>query len=367
MKRNIWAFMLLFALLFALETTVCAESAIEDFKEGFRLFKEAKNSEARVMFRRVQAKLRSVPDKKLRQQCSAMIREVNYATILRMLRCSDPDVSVRKDIRGFAQWIMSETKGVLRAKVTNKSEIRKALIKAIRDHDPVERLRWVDVVRTRFGEFAVPEIHSMFLHCGNEEVMGRSVDLLVQMGAQVVMASIELFKSENAFDRLHAARVLGELADRRAIPVLVDHFRYDDDVTVKKECQYALEKILDMDLEGKERALAYPKDYYYSLALQYYHQLPTLIYGRLDTFVVWRWVYFDEKDHSRGGRLDYDPNIPLWAYMDICAEDLVLSSLESVIKTSTNPDDDSTFENAWNLLIAINIRQHLEEKSRFKY
>ena len=333
------------------------QSGLREFRQGYYRENEPGHGPGALhYFNLVMRRVSQLDDPDvIANTCSAMIREAERATVIRMFRNRHPDLGVRGEIRGFAEWLMGTQDPNVPIE-RNPQDIVQALHRAMRSPDATERLRWWEVIRQRYGEYAVPEIHRMYLHSGNEQMMGRAVQGLTMMGRQVVMPLIELMDSNDTWDRIHAAMVLGNLADSRSVPVLVEHFQSraerDD---VKQECRLALEKILGP--VGSEADLAPAKEHYYTLALRYYHQMPELISGRTDQFVVWRWVPVNPDDYSEGGHLDYDHRIPVWAYMDIYAEEACLDALW------LDPD----FASAWDLLVAVNLRQYLEARAREQY
>ena len=286
---------------------------------------------------------------------SLLISAAGQGLMMRILRTQHEDGTVQTEMQAFARWLMSnEAQNV--TVIWDPDEIQRNLHKAMRDPDSAERLRTMEMIAVRFGEFAVPEIHRHYLHCGNDELEGRAMFLITRIGRNAVMPLIELMDSANPRDRQHAAFVLGDLNDSRAVPALVEHAKAQNEVAnVKNECKIALEKIL-----GPIRSvgdLIDAKKYYYSLALKYYHQVPELIYGRTDAFVTWRWVPRNLDQLKEGGHLDFDENIPIWAYMDCQAEEAALDALML----------DENYAEAWDLLVDINARQYIEATAREIY
>ncbi|MGE0434770.1 MAG: HEAT repeat domain-containing protein [Planctomycetota bacterium] len=286
---------------------------------------------------------------------SLLISQAGYGVMMRVLRAEHEDGNVQTEMQSFARWLMAGEARAVEVRWDPDEIVRKLHI-AMRDPDSAERLRTMEVIAVTFGEFAVPEIHRHYLHCANDELEGRAMFLLTRIGRNSVMPLIELMDSANPRDRQHAAHVLGDLNDSRAVPVLVEHAKAQwEEENVKRECKIALEAILGPIRNVGD--LIDAKKYYYSLSLKYYHQVPELIYGRTDAFVTWRWVPRNLDQLKEGGHLDFDDNIPIWAYMDVQAEEAALDALML----------DEKYQEAWDLLLDINARQYIEASAREVY
>lgn len=360
---------------FAQEDDVNAlfQRGLSEFKQGYYGYTTNVPGHphgAMYYFERVKRIVGGKPDAGERAALATlMLREAGYGTAIRMSQMSHTDDRVQSEMRGFGHWLMSTASEPNVDRDTNREAINRTLLRAMRDPNAEERLKNMETIRIRFGEFAVPEIQRQYLHCGNEELMGRAMMLLNMIGRNAVMPLIEIMRHfedtaradggrAGELDRLHAAHVLGDLGDPRAVPILMERLQDKNErPNVRAECKLALEKILGPINTTGDAQIANAEAYYYSMALKYYHQLPELIYGRTDSFVVWYWVFNNIDNPREGGYLDYDERIPIWAYMDIQAEQSCLDALR------LKPD----YQEAWDLLIDVNLRQFLEARARWNY
>lgn len=86
---------------------------------------------------------------------------------------------------------------------------------------------------------------SELLHLQPDESAVELNDRLIALGPTAVPAVIKLFDSENDRARLNAAWVLGEIGDRRALPILMDKGLNDRDVSVREFSAQAIGSIGD--------------------------------------------------------------------------------------------------------------------------
>ncbi len=374
-QRTVWILMVLLVPVAVLMTSVHTpyaqqadrESVLADYERGISLFKQGFYARtvpdepgvphgALYYFERVQRRINQLDDPQERAATVEMLIHHSEAGTMRQLRAArhHNDV-VSAQVRAFADWMQSQAARSPLTRSTNRRAIARDLSIAVTDSSPERREQMAGLVRDRYGEFAVPEIHRLYLHSGNQELMARASGVLQKLGPAAVLPLIEIMKSPRLLDRRNAAQALGMLGDERAVPVLVQHLQDPEtEREVLGEIRIALERILGpVETDGD---LVDAKQHYYQQALKYYHHLPEMIVGRGQQFVLWRWVPYDRDSRdSRRGFLDYE-QIPMWAYMDALAEEACLGALR------LDPD----FDEAWDLLVNINLRQNIQAQSRLE-
>jgi len=96
------------------------------------------------------------------------------------------------------------------------------------------------------NELQARHLASELLHLQPDESAVELNDRLIALGPTAVPAVIKLFDSENDRVRLDAAWVLGEIGDRRALPVLMDKGLNDRNVSVREFSAQAIGSIGDL-------------------------------------------------------------------------------------------------------------------------
>lgn len=309
-------------------------------------------------------------EKELSKQAQRMIEDATFEVIMQMLTVRSGDEATSATIRAFAQWILTKSERPFDERIGRylPQDIARDVDRAMNSVNLGDRIRWIEVLRERYGEFILPEIHRSYFSSGDEETEARAIALIATLGRSAVMPLVELMESPSETDKLHAAVLLGDARDIRALPALVDHATSDASTeTVKTQCLIAIQKIVGPLPSPMPPAW----EYYYRLALKYYHQLPELIYGRAEKWVVWKWVPDDLNDPSAGGHLDFNDRVPLWGYMDALAEEAALDALDAAARRGALDERDDRdvlrlIEQAWDLLVCINAREWLEASARHR-
>jgi HEAT repeats len=95
------------------------------------------------------------------------------------------------------------------------------LVEALHDPVPAVRLQAAKALGRTGDAAAVPALLSA-LHGADEQLGSQIFSSLVRLGNVAVPSLINVSNSNSAWMRWHAARALGEIYDRRALPVLVN-------------------------------------------------------------------------------------------------------------------------------------------------
>ncbi len=104
--------------------------------------------------------------------------------------------------------------------IIGNPSVTPVLIEALHDPVPAVRLQAAKALGRAGDASAVPALLSA-LRTADEQLGSQIFSSLVRLGHVAVPALIDASNSSSAWMRWHAARALGEICDRRALPVLV--------------------------------------------------------------------------------------------------------------------------------------------------
>ncbi|MHC4839502.1 MAG: HEAT repeat domain-containing protein, partial [Planctomycetota bacterium] len=280
----------------------------------------------------------------------------------------------------FGKWVNSgRQKSVYKGRNNNPEEIASFVDAYMGDADIARNIIRAGSIRDVYGDFAIPYIQANYMHSDNADYRYRSRVLLEYIGAQGVHAVIQCFYSTELYDRQTAALALGDIADPRALPILVKHFQDSgEDQQVKDACGYAIKEIRGK-LPEKDRNVNKAKDLFYLQAEAIYRNnaagryfrnrlvggtyagnLPVVMFNLDRAYTVWRWV-----GNEDGGQLQ-SQEVPLWAYADILAEECAIQAIElGVAGAKGDANKNAWVQDAEALLSCV--RFHMQGEARNRY
>ena len=286
------------------------------------------------------------------------------------------DPGLRGRYTRFGKWLLAGRKRTsLTTREHNPEEIRTAVHEYMNDGHIGRTLQRGIQIRDRYGDFAVPEIQSKFMHADNVEYRARSRRLLATLGAQAVNAIVQAMYSDKMLDRQTAALALGDIGDARALPVLAKHFQSSgEDAQVKEACRRGIQTIRE-NFPERDRKVDTDKDLWYLQAESYYRNnaagryyrnrlvgatyagnLPVLMFGYDRSYTVWKWI----------GDALISQEVPLWTYADILAEESAIEAMELGIKRAGgNADRNAFVQDAEALLACIHVHMYTEGVGRY--
>jgi len=140
------------------------------------------------------------------------------------------------------------------------------LIEAMKDESWRVRKSATDILQSQFGVDAyVHKVLSLLSIDDNAGARNSAIDLLVSVGKQAILSLIEAFQTDNHDVRKFIIDIIGEISDKRSIPLLLNALK-DEDENVKASAVEHLGKLKEPTvvdalidiLRGDDVWIAYP-------------------------------------------------------------------------------------------------------------
>lgn len=301
-----------------------------------------------------------------------------------------PDAGLKRRLSGIGLWLLTardsdESSGApYFGRISDDPDgVKRFVDEYMSESNMTLRVQRAQQIRDKYGEFAVPYIHTAYMRDDSADVRSRAAALLGVIGAQATMPLIQIMHSGVAEDREYAARALGEIRDARALPVLKQFYRASgESPAVVQACLSAMQNILG----GDGPATADAQTMWYVQAEAYYRNeavggyapgfakligsgfggnLPNVVDVPNRAYAVWRWA--DANNDGNGGL--HHEMVPAWAYADTLAEECVMQAYKLGVANAgmrgySNADEDPFVRDAQSLLARVSVHQYIAGRTR---
>lgn len=306
------------ALVFGGATTVKAQEADAEFRNGVAAFEAGEFEKAEGHFRNV---LKSKPS-------------------------SDQALRYR-DEAGYHFWVRALARGGRLAVVAQRI-LSAAEEASIRERQDLDKLReemnglWSDDFMTYietteklvavYGHYVVPELVAILSDKREDDKRVKAISLLARLGDEGTLAVIEMLESEDTTLQQNAAVCLGHMRDIRAIPPLKRLAEKATDPHVREAAETAVQR-----LGGPSYGTA---EFYARIAEEFYRENPLFMVNRYREHVVWKW------QTDRVGRRD----VPKYRWNEEVAEEFCYDGLS--VDANNGP--------LWTLLLNVYAQEWAE-------
>ena len=224
---------------------------------------------------------------KLRAYCAA---NPGDDEVYRVLKTTDERVKLRALAAGgeseqLMRYLLEKARPVVEARKRDPERMKKLAEEALSERLEVRRRAGLELAISS-GDNAVPYLLPA-LGGSDVEKATAAIFALHAIGAEAVLPLVAAMDSGDAALRGMVAAVLGDLRDRRAIPVLFRAVANDADETVKARAQAALAKIGVPASNAAPAARAVAA--YIAVGNMYYSNDPSVMSSADETANSWRW------------------------------------------------------------------------------
>lgn len=313
------------------------------FRQVIQLFETGQKAEAGRLLDEVLQKLVQNPDKELILELK---EEAGFKMFIEAMSTKpsgradeDEKIAIQRLVKGAERFLKLASIEEKRQK-TNLGRIRRLVNKMITARHE-ERYYYMEVISAKVGQyvFTLPELPGILGDSSNRLQIPMII-LLTRMGEHSVRPLIEILYSNDGLVRQNAAAILGNIRDRRAIPVLARLAEKDRESRVRETAKQALEKIL-----GKITPLP-AKEYFLALAEKFYENDSVFTRNSYQDYVIWKW--------EKGSLKNWE--VPSLLFNEVLAEEALFDAL----------DMDTNYDEAWTLLLNVYFAQINEVMSSLR-
>ncbi|MFH0888675.1 MAG: hypothetical protein V1871_05640 [Planctomycetota bacterium] len=289
------------------------------YREGIELVKRGQYNEAYVSFEKA---LQLKPSSDLIRY---MIQETGDLILQDMLG--------RPDLHQTALRILELGKGAYQRLVRSPEEIQKIIVQLDGPFDKKwEAINLLAAIGQRATPFLIEQLANP-----SDTIRANTMHALEKIGNEAVFSLIESLKSKTLLIKQNAAIILGVIKDKRAIAALKQICEDDEESPeVKRYAVESLKKITKTNVDQLKPA----KEYYYTLAENFYYSHPSVMTNFYGDYIIWRW---DKESNSLKMK-----EVPDFTFNDLMAEEYCYAGLKL----------DENYEPLWSLLVCALLSRY---------